>query len=114
MTIYRADWTSLRNHATPKWVREGKFGIYTHWGIYSVAACGVNGSWYGHNIYRPPNKQAEFHEKTYGPVSKFGYKDLIPMFTGEKFDADDFEEIFATSAAKFSGPVPEHHDGISI
>ncbi len=114
MTIYRPDWASLRNHATPKWLREGKFGIYTHWGIYSVPACGVNGSWYGHNIYRPPNKQAEFHEKTYGPVSKFGYKDLIPMFTGEKFDADEWAEMFATSGARFSGPVAEHHDGFSM
>ena len=114
MGTYQPNWESLRDHVTPKWLQDGKFGIYTHWGIYSVPACGENGSWYGHNIYRPPNKQAEFHEKTYGSVSRFGYKDLIPMFGGENFDPDEWAELFSASGARFSGPVAEHHDGFSM
>jgi len=114
VTNYEPIWASLKNHRTPQWLRDGKFGIYTHWGIYSVPACGPNGSWYAHNIYRPGNKQAEFHKKTYGPVSEFGYKDLIPMFTGEKFNADEWADIVQSSGARFAGPVAEHHDGFPM
>ena len=52
---YTPDWGSLRNHGTPKWLRDDKFGIYTHWGIYSVPERGPNGTWYPHNMYRPGN-----------------------------------------------------------
>ena len=89
MATYEPNWQSLVNHNTPQWLRDGKFGIYAHWGIYSVPACGPNGTWYAFNMYRPGNNQAEFHEKTYGNASKFGYKELIPQFTGERFDADE-------------------------
>jgi alpha-L-fucosidase len=114
MATYQPNWESLRNHTTPKWLQDDKFGIYTHWGLYSVPACGPNGTWYAHNIYRPGNNQAEYHEKTYGPVSEFGYKDFIPMFTAEKFDAEEWAEIFKSSGARFAGPVAEHHDGFSM
>ena len=49
---YSPDWRSLRSHPTPQWFRDAKFGIYSHWGIYSVPAFGPNTSWYGHNMYR--------------------------------------------------------------
>ena len=114
---YTPDWESLRNHQTPKWLQDDKFGIYTHWGPYSVPACGPNGTWYPHNMYRPGNgkgDQAEFHEQNFGPASEFGYKDFIPMFTAEKFDADEWAEIVKSSGARFAGPVAEHHDGFSM
>ncbi|MEE8397400.1 MAG: alpha-L-fucosidase, partial [Desulfobacterales bacterium] len=111
---YEPDWASLRKHNTPQWLRDDKFGIYTHWGIYSVPACGPNGTWYAHNIYRGGNNQAEYHEKTFGPVSEFGYKDFIPQFTAEKFDAKEWASIFKSSGARFAGPVAEHHDGFSM
>ena len=114
MARYEPNWASLRNHVTPQWLRDDKFGVYTHWGIYSVPACGPNGSWYPHQMYRPGNKQADYHEKTFGPASKFGYKDFIPMFQAEKFDADEWAEIFKSSGARFAGPVAEHHDGFSM
>ncbi len=111
---YEATWASLRRHSTPEWLRRDKFGIYTHWGVYSVPACGPNGSWYAHNMYRKGNSQYDFHEKTYGPSSKFGYKDLIPLFRAENFNADEWAEIFKSSGARFAGPVAEHHDGFSM
>ena len=117
MTIYTPDWESLRYHRTPKWLQNDKFGIYTHWGIYSVPAFGKNGTWYAHEMYRPGDgkgNQVEHHEHTYGPVSEFGYKDFIPMFTAEKFDADEWAEIIKSSGARFAGPVAEHHDGFSM
>jgi len=111
-------WRSLRTHVTPQWFRDAKFGIYTHWGVYSVPACGTNGSWYPYNMYRPDTArdraQYEYHVKTYGPPSEFGYKDLIPLFTGEKFDPDEWAALFKQAGAQFAGPVGEHHDGFAM
>ena len=68
-------------------------------------------------MYRRGNgkgDQAAYHEKTFGPASQFGYKDFIPMFTAEKFDPDEWAELFKASGARFAGPVAEHHDGFSM
>ena len=111
---YEANWKSLRTHPTPEWFKNDKFGIYTHWGIYSVPAYGPNGTWYPNAIYRQKGKQYEHHVKTYGPLSEFGYKDFIPMFTGEKFDADEWAELFKKAGARFAGPVAIHHDGFAM
>ena len=113
-TDYHASWNSLRNHVTPEWLKNAKFGIYTHWGVYSVPAKGPNASWYPHNMYKKGTSQYEYHLKNYGKPSEFGYKDFIPMFTAEKFDADEWAELFKKSGAKFAGPVAEHHDGFSM
>jgi alpha-L-fucosidase len=111
---YEPTWNSLRKKNIPTWFQDAKFGIYTHWGIYSVPACGPNGSWYPYNMYREGTPQYEYHVKNYGHPSKFGYKDFIPMFTGEKFNPDEWVELFKKAGAKFTGPVGEHHDGFSM
>lgn len=111
---YKETWNSIKEHKTPKWMREAKFGIYTHWGVYSVPACGPNGTWYPFNMYRKGSRQYEHHLKTYGRPEKFGYKDFIPMFTGEKFDPEEWAELFQKAGARFAGPVAEHHDGFSM
>lgn len=112
--MYKASWSSLRNHPTPQWFRDAKFGIYTHWGIYSVPACGPNVSWYPYNMYREGTPQHQFHVKTYGPPSRFGYKDFIPMFRGERFDPEEWAHLFKEAGARFAGPVGEHHDGFAM
>jgi alpha-L-fucosidase len=115
MTVtYKPTWTSLKVNLVPRWLDEGKFGIYTHWGVYSVPACGPNGSWYPHNMYIEGTEQYKYHVEHYGDPSKFGYKDFIPMFKAEKFDPDEWAELFARAGAKFAGPVVEHHDGFSM
>ena len=112
---FEPTWESLRRHQTPQWLRDGKFGIYTHWGPYSVPAFGGNATWYSHTMYMDPNSEArKYHEKTYGPLEQFGYKDYIPMFTAEKFDADEWAELFQKAGACFAGPVAEHHDGFAM
>ena len=107
-------WNSLRRYSIPQWFRDAKFGIYTHWGIYSVPAYGPNATWYPHFMYRDGSPQFEYHCKTYGHPSQFGYKDFIPMFTAEKFDPDEWAELFRKAGAKFAGPVGEHHDGFAL
>jgi len=112
---YKPDWASLRTYPVPQWLRDGKFGIYTHWGVYSVPARGPNGTWYAHYVYvNPDSADRKYQEATFGALEKFGYKDFIPMFTGEKFDAEEWAELFLKSGARFAGPVAEHHDGFAM
>lgn len=113
--IYQPSWNSLKNWRTPQWLRDGKFGIYTHWGVYAVPAQGTNATWYANKLYTKENgPERKYHEATYGPLEKFGYKDFIPLFTGEKFNADEWAELFRKAGARFAGPVAEHHDGFSM
>lgn len=112
---FQPNWSSLRTINVPSWLRNGKFGIYTHWGVYSVPAYGKNGTWYAHAIYtNPDSDERKHHEATYGPLEKFGYKDFIPMFTGKDFDPDAWAQLFKQAGARFAGPVAEHHDGFSM
>lgn len=112
--VYEPTWNSLKTHSTPHWFQEAKFGIYTHWGIYAVPARGPNATWYPYNMYREGTPQFDYHVQTYGHPSTFGYKDFIPMFTGEKFDPEEWAELFKQAGAQFAGPVAEHHDGFAM
>jgi len=112
---FEPTWSSLQKHQIPEWFLDGKFGIYTHWGVYSVPATGPNGTWYSHFIYFDEHSpQRKHHEETYGPLEKFGYKDFIPMFKAEKFNAEEWAELFEKSGAKWAGLVAEHHDGFAM
>src|SRR3984893_17970680 len=112
---FQPTWTSLRTLPSPQWLRDDKFGIYTHWGVYSVHGVGKNVTWYINRVYwHPDSPERKHHEETYGPLEKFGYKDFIPKFTAEKFDADEWAELFQRTGARFAGPVAEHHDGFSM
>jgi alpha-L-fucosidase len=113
---YKPTWNSLKNHQTPQWLKDGKFGIYTHWGIYAVPAQGPNATWYANSVYTKPDGPARKHfEEKYGKLTPdFGYKDFIPMFTGAKFNADEWADLFRKAGARFAGPVAEHHDGFAM
>jgi len=111
---YRPTWQSLAKCPIPEWFKDAKFGIYTHWGVYSVPACGQNGTWYPHNMYRQGTRQYKYHVENYGPPTEFGYKDFIPMFKAEKFDPEEWAELFKQAGAQFAGPVAEHHDGFAM
>ena len=78
---YKDSWDSLSRYETPGWYRSAKFGIFIHWGVYSVPAFG--NEWYPRNMYRPGTAEYEHHLKTYGPHNQFGYKDFIPLFKAE-------------------------------
>ncbi|MBQ7202505.1 MAG: alpha-L-fucosidase [Eubacterium sp.] len=109
---YKASWQSLSHHKTPSWYYRDKFGIFIHWGIYSVPAFG--NEWYSRNMYNKDVREFEHHIKTYGPQSEFGYKDFIPDFKGEKFNANEWADLFEKAGAKFVMPVCEHHDGFAM
>lgn len=109
---YQPNWDSVKQHQTPQWFLDAKFGIYFHWGPYSVPAHKTE--WYSIWMYREGHPIREYHEKTYGPLNEFGYKDFIPMFTGEHFDAQEWAALFKQAGAEFAGPVTEHADGFAM
>ena len=109
---YQADWNSLGDFSVPKWFQQAKFGIFIHWGLYSVPAFG--NEWYARNMYRESHPEFTHHIKTYGPQKKFGFKDFIPLFQAEKFDATDWVSLFKQAGAKYICPVAEHHDGFQM
>jgi alpha-L-fucosidase len=110
--LYQPTWNSLSRYQTPDWFRDAKFGVFLHWGVYSVPAFG--NEWYSRNMYVPGNKAFEHHVATYGPQSKFGYKDFIPMFKAERFNPDAWVSLFARAGAKYIVPVAEHCDGFPM
>ena len=109
---YDATWASLSRYKTPDWYKQLKFGIFIHWGVYSVPAFGSE--WYSRNMYIQGSKEFEHHVKTYGPQKEFGYKDFIPMFKAEKFDPAAWADLFSRAGAKYVIPVAEHHDGFQM
>lgn len=109
---YKDDWESLSKYTEPEWYKKAKFGIFIHWGVYSVPAFGSE--WYPRLMYLEGTKEYEHHVKTYGPHKEFGYKDFIPMFKAEKFDAGEWMKLFKESGAKYIMPVAEHHDGFQM
>lgn len=109
---FHASWESLAAYRTPEWFRDAKFGIFLHWGVYSVPAFG--NEWYSRNMYVPGNAAYEHHVATYGPQTKFGYKDFIPMFKAERFDPNAWVDLFVKAGARYVVPVGEHCDGFAM
>ena len=70
-------WDSLTTYRPASWFGEAKFGIFLHWGVYSVPA--FSGEWYSRWMYIEGTPEYEHHRETYGPQSEFGYKDFVPM-----------------------------------
>lgn len=109
---YRDDWDSLSAMEPPAWFREAKFGIFIHWGLYSVPA--HNNEWYSRNMYRQEAEEWEYHRRTFGPHASFGYKDFIPLFRAERFDPREWISLFREAGARYIFPVAEHHDGFQM
>ncbi|MBT2500792.1 alpha-L-fucosidase [Agromyces sp. ISL-38] len=109
---YQPTWDSLRGYQPPLWYQDGKFGVFLHWGVFSVPAFGTE--WYSRTMYLEGTEEFEHHVATYGPHRKFGYKDFIPSFTMEHFDPDDWAQLFKRAGAQFVVPVAEHHDGFAM
>lgn len=115
--LYEPNWKSLSRHQTPEWFRDAKFGIYTHWGPNTVAdenAPNDEAQWFGRRMYVKSNPVFEYSRTTFGDQHQFGYKDFIPMFKGEKFDAKVWAQLFEDAGAKFAGPVAIHHDNFAM
>jgi alpha-L-fucosidase len=103
-------WDSIEQHyKSPAWFADAKFGLFMHWGLYSVPAHG--NEWYEKHMY---GGDLAWHTQAFGPPDKFGYKDFIPLFTQEKFNPTEWAKLFKESGAKFVIPTAEHHDNFAM
>lgn len=109
---FAAEWDSLGRYEVPSWYLDGKFGIFIHWGVYSVPAFG--NEWYPRNMYVQGSPEYQHHIATYGPHTEFGYKDFIPRFDARAFEPDAWADLFRRAGARFVVPVAEHHDGFAM
>ena len=114
---YEPKWESLDRRPCPQWFLDAKFGIFIHWGLYSVPSWGKPGEyaeWYWNRIAdkKPTNVWWQFHKANYGET--FEYKEFAPRFRAELFDADRWADIFARSGAKYIVPTSKHHEGFCL
>jgi alpha-L-fucosidase len=109
---FQADWESLKKYKVPQWYEDAKFGIFIHWGVYSVPAFG--NEWYPRNMYQQGTPEFKHQVETYGPQTKFGYKDFIPLFTAGQFNPAEWANLFRKAGAKYVVQVAEHHDGFPM
>ncbi|PWJ55005.1 alpha-L-fucosidase [Dyadobacter jejuensis] len=117
---YTEDWESIRSqYEIPAWFRDAKFGIFLHWGVYAVPETSsekyplgmYDSNW---RKYEGENNPYNYQRRVYGEPSKFGYKDFVPQFKAEKFDANEWVTLFKDAGARYVVPVAEHHDGYAM
>jgi alpha-L-fucosidase len=98
---------SLKTYQAPLWFRDAKFGIWAHWGPQAVPR---QGDWYARNMYIQGSRQYNYHVANYGHPSKFGYKDIINLFTAEKWDPEKLMALYKKAGAKYFVAMGSHHD----
>jgi alpha-L-fucosidase len=136
---YQPNWESLDKRPVAPWFEDAKFGIFIHWGLYSVPAWGPTdkdfkqdagedwqkrigmryAEWYGERIATPENASKfgydlflEHHTKTYGKNAK--YQDFVSGFTAEMFNPDQWADIFKNAGAKYVILTSKHHEGFAL
>lgn len=119
---FKNSWQSLDTRPVPEWWSDAKFGIFVHWGLYSVPAYapvdeveGVYEKYAEHYLMRLIDKNTSFtdyHKRNYGPNST--YADFAPMFKAAFFDPDKWADLFKKSGAGYVVLTSKHHDGYCL
>jgi alpha-L-fucosidase len=123
---YSPDWTSLDARPVPQWFKDAKFGIFIHWGVYSVPAWAPVGmdyavyskysEWYWNRLVTDSSKVGNafraYHNSTYGPNVK--YPDFAPLFKAELFNPEQWADIFRNAGAQYVVLTSKHHDGFTL
>jgi len=113
---YQPTDASLAKHQAPYWFDDAKFGIFIHWGVYSVPAWGPVGKeyaeWYWNNMQNPNDPTYTYHAQTYG--ESFNYDDFIPRFTAANFDPRSWVELISAAGAQYYVLTSKHHEGFAL
>ncbi|NCW12484.1 MAG: alpha-L-fucosidase [Chitinophagia bacterium] len=117
---FDANWNSLNQRKMPTWFNQDKFGIFIHWGVYSVPAyapvmpnSGYSyAEWYWYRLFEKQKDFIAFHNKNYG--SSFAYPQFEPMFKAEMYDPNQWADIFKRSGAKYVVLTSKHHEGYAL
>ena len=102
---------SLRQYECPGWFRDAKFGIWSCWNAYTVPGVG---DWYARNMYIQGHHHYNYHVETYGHPSEFGYKDIVDLWKGDKFNPEEQMELFKRAGAKYFVAMANHHDNFDL
>jgi alpha-L-fucosidase len=108
---YRPSAESFRQYSVPDWFRDAKFGIWAHWGPQCVPAMG---DWYAHRLYEEGSKDYKAHLEEYGHPSKFGYKDLVKLWTADRLDPTYLLGLYKNAGAKYFTSMGVHHDNFDL
>ncbi len=108
---FKPEMESLKQVQCPEWFRDAKFGIWAHWGPQCVP---MFGDWYAKRMYVEGDKKYQHHLEHYGHPSKFGYKDIIPLWKAEKFDPDRLMALYKAAGARYFVSMGVHHDNFDL
>jgi alpha-L-fucosidase len=114
---------SFQQYRYPEWFRDAKFGIWSHWGPQAVPR---QGDWYARKMYehdavdrrtgapRGQDPDNKYHLEHYGHPSKFGYKDIIPLWKAQKWDPEQLMALYKKAGAKYFVSMATHHDNFFL
>jgi alpha-L-fucosidase len=111
---YQPNWESLDTRPTPQWFKDGKFGIFIHWGVYAVPGWSSKGNyaeWYQQGLQTTDSARKKFHKAKFGDRT---YYDLAHDFKAELYNPDEWAKLFEKSGAKYIVLTSKHHDGFTL
>ncbi len=111
---YQPNWSSLDQRPTPQWFKDVKFGIFIHWGVYSVPGWSSKGQyaeWYQNGLNGNDTARQAYHKKKFGNLT---YYQVADQFKAELFNPDEWAKLFEQSGAKYIVLTSKHHDGFTL
>lgn len=108
---FTSDIESFRAYQYPEWFRDAKFGIWAHWGPQAVPR---QGDWYARRLYEEGGTGYKYHLEHYGHPSKFGYKDIIPLWKAERWNPDSLMALYKKVGARYFVSMATHHDNFFL
>ncbi len=121
---FTSDIETFKQYQYPEWFRDAKFGIWSHWGPQAVPR---QGDWYARKMYESdvldwntkkptgkPSREYLYHIEHYGHPSKFGYKDIIPLWKAERWNPEELMKLYKKVGAKYFVSMATHHDNFFL
>lgn len=111
--VYEPSYASLQQYKCPEWIQKAKFGIYCHWNAQSFSKSESNG-WYAREMYIQGSAAYNDHLRNWGHPSEVGYKNIVELWTADKFNAKEWVSLFKGAGAKFVLTMAVHHDNFDM